>query len=429
MASREASKEGKELIKKQRQKKGWKYKDELWAIAAGKILSPDLDWDKQEKENAYIAIGEASMGRFQRGKPIRPENFNALCQALSLDPNIVAVDSYQINTPIIDMQSLKNELIIDMPKNGVFYGREAELKKIDYWLSNSSIPILNIWGSAGIGKSTLMANWVKKQTMFSTVIWQEVDCENESPELSHKDFVERILALITRLIPELERTEYPYKDFNLLLYYHQILIVIVGNFDDSYRRWLETISKQKCKGRIIIVSESDLNIVWTESEKIELNGLGTSEVKQLWNYHTKDQNLNFSVADASFRELGKLYGGNPTLLNLVIDSIKKNYAGNLDKAMEETMLIPKTFKKDFLDKKFNSCSDQEQQILCAMARVEDWVSVEDIKALTEQIIYVDDLDLLQKCSLIQIKVINDEPRYSISTLWRKYLQRNIIPGK
>jgi hypothetical protein len=61
-----------------------------------------------------------------------------------------------------------------------------------------------------------------------------------------------------------------------------------------------------------------------------------------------------------------------------------------------------------------------------MAKVEGWVSIEDIKALTEQIIYVDDLDLLQKCSLVQVKVISDEPRYSISTLWRKYLQRNII---
>jgi DNA-binding Xre family transcriptional regulator len=429
MASREASKEGKELIRKQRKEKGWKYKDERWAIAAGKILSPNLDWDQQEKENAYIAIGESSMGRFQRGKPIRPENFNALCWALSLDPNVVAADSYPIDTLVIDTQSLKNELLIDMPKNSIFYGREIELKKIDDWLSTSSIPILNIWGAAGIGKSSLMAHWVKKQTIFPTVIWQEVDCENESPELSHRDFAERILALAIKLIPELNRTEYPYKDFNLLLYHHQILIVIVGNFDASYRRWFETISTQEYKGRIIVISESDLNIVWTESEKIKLSGLEAAEVKQLWDYHTKDQNLRFDIADTSFKELGKLYDGNPTLLNLVIDSIKNNYAGNLSKAMEETMLIPKTFKKDFLDKKFNSCSHQEQQILCAMAGVEDWVSVEDIKALTEQIIYVDDLDLLQKCSLVQVKVINDEPRYSISTLWRKYLQRNIIQNK
>jgi DNA-binding Xre family transcriptional regulator len=421
MASREASKEGKELIRERRKEKGWKYKDERWAIVAGKILSPNLDWDKQEKENAYIGVCESTMGRFQRGKPIRPENFNALCQALSLDPNIVATDICQTNTPIFGIQSLKNELLIDMPKNRAFYGREIELKRIDDWLSTSSIPILNIWGSVGIGKSSLMAHWVKQQKTFPTVIWQEVDCENESPELSHRDFAERILALTTRLIPGLDRTEYPHKDFNLLLYRHQILIVIVGNFDANYQRWFETISRQEYKGRIIVVSESALNV----SEKINLNGLKPLEIKKLWDYRTKGQNLGFDIADASFRQLGELYEGNPASLELVIDSIKDNHGGNLCKAMEETMLIPKKLKY-FLDKKFKSCLHQEQQILCAMAKVEGWVSIEDIKALTEQIIYVDDLDLLQKCSLVQVKVISDEPRYSISTLWRKYLQRNII---
>lgn len=200
MASREASKEGKELINKQRKQKGWKYKDERWAIAAGKILSPNLDWERQAKENAFIAVSESTIGRFQRGKPIRPDSFNALCQALSVDANMVAAVS-TIDQPIatiIDSQSLQAELLIDMPKNDIFYGREAELRKIDHWLVNSSVPLLNIWGSAGIGKSALMARWVKQQTSFSKIIWLQVDCENESPELSHRDFMEKLLVWTVR---------------------------------------------------------------------------------------------------------------------------------------------------------------------------------------------------------------------------------------
>jgi hypothetical protein len=87
-------------------------------------------------------------------------------------------------------------------------------------------------------------------------------------------------------------------------------------------------------------------------------------------------------------------------------------------------MIPKPFREDFLDKAFDARSCQEQAVLRVMAEVEDWVSIEDIKALTEQIVYTDDLDTLQKHNLVQVKAIDDEPRYAISILWRKYLQRN-----
>jgi NB-ARC domain len=431
MASREASKKGKELINQQRKQKGWKYKDERWAIATGKILEPNLDWDQQAKKNAFIAVSESTIGRFQRGKPIRPESFNALCQALSLDPNTVAAIS-TIDQPIatiLDSQSLRAEFLLDMPKNDIFYGREAEFKKIDRWLVNSSIPLLNIWGFAGVGKSALMAQWIKQQTSFSTIIWQRVDCENESPELSHRDFMEKLLVLATKVIPNLERTENLNKDFDLLLFHQRILIVIVGNFDESYRQWFQRIVRQNYKGRVIIISEADLSIVFTETEKIKLAGLQTTDVKQLWHHYTKDQDLRgFDIRDNSFQELGRRCDGNPALLRLVIESIKNNYNGNLCKAMDKTAMISDPFKKDFLDKAFNARSCQEQQVLRIMAEVEDWVSIEDIKALTEQIVYTDDLDMLQKHNLVQVKAIDDEPRYAISVLWRKYLQRN-TPAK
>jgi NB-ARC domain len=427
MASREASKEGKELINKQRKQKGWKYKDERWAIAAGKILSPNLDWEQQSKENAFIAVSESTMGRFQRGKPIRPDSFNALCQALSLDANMVATVSTidQLISTVLDSRSVSAELLIDMPKNDVFYGREAELKKIDYWLTNSSIPLLNIWGFAGIGKSTLMAQWIKRQTSFSTIIWQQVDCANESPELSHRDFMEKLLVLAKKSIPSLERTDNLNKDFDLLLFYHRILIVMVGNFDESYRPWFQRIVRQEYIGRVVIISEADLGIVFTETDKIKLAGLQTVEVKHLWHHYTQNQNLNvFNIKDNSFQELGRRCDGNPALLQFVIESIKNNHNGNLCKAMDETLTVSETFKKYFLDKAFNARSSQEQQVLRVMAEVEDWVNIEDIKALTEQIVYTDDLDTLYKHNLVQVKAIDDEPRYAISILWRKYLQRS-----
>jgi DNA-binding Xre family transcriptional regulator len=432
MASRAASKEGKELINKQRKQKCWKYKDEQWAIAAGKILVPNLDWEQQSKENAFIAVSESTLGRFQRGKPIRSDSFDALCQALSLNPNMVATISNidQTTATTLDNRSLKAELLIDMPKDNIFYGRVSELKKIDHWLTNSSIPLLNICGADGIGKSSLMAQWVKQQTSFSIIIWQQVDCENESPDLSHRDFIERLLTLAKKSVPSLERTENLNKDFDLLLFYHRVLIVIVGNFDDGYRQWFQRIVRQEYTGKVVIISEADLGLVFTETDKIKLTGLQTADIKDLWQHYTKDRDLsNLDIKDSSFQELGRRYDGNPALLQLVIESIKNIFNGNLHKAMEATAMIPKPYKEDSLDKAFNARSCQEQQILQVMAEVEDWVSIEDIKALTEQIVYTDDMDTLQKHNLVQAKAIDDEPRYAISILWRKYLQRHAPQSK
>jgi hypothetical protein len=77
-----------------------------------------------------------------------------------------------------------------MPKDDFFCGRQVELQEIEQWLNNG-VPFLNLWGAAGIGKSSLMAHWVKQQTIFPTVIWQWVDCENF--DISCKDCVEDLL--------------------------------------------------------------------------------------------------------------------------------------------------------------------------------------------------------------------------------------------
>jgi NB-ARC domain len=433
MASRRASLAGKALIKERRTQLGWNFTDPRWAIAFGKIVQPQLDWLEIGQTDPYREIGESSMRRFQSGTPIVAQNFNILCRCLDLDPNIVADEMHQVAVSTTSNESIAITDLIDMPKDDFFCGRQVELQEIEQWLSNG-VPFLNIWGAAGIGKSSLMAHWVKQQTTFSTVIWQSVDCGNF--EISCKDFVE---DLLDRFISEEERGKNCFQELSKLLSAKKILIVIDGNFNEDYRQWFKILVRQLYPSCVVIISEPNLEVVLSNRnppKTKEILGLNVLDVKLFWDYYTRDLARSITCKD-SIEILRDRYDGNPTLLNLVIESIKKNYVGNLRKAMDETAVIPEWFKESFLDKRFDSLSDEEQQILIAMAGAEDKMSLEDIKSLTQQHSLVSYLDTLRRSSIVRVKIIacdqttldNDESRYSISTLWRKYLQRRFFKHK
>jgi hypothetical protein len=426
MASRKASVEGKALIKKRRIELGWNYCDPQLAIAFGKIISPELDWENIGQSDPYREISECSIRRFQGGRPIVAKNFNILCQALGLDANIIATDAPEkANIPIINAEELTIVDLIDMPKDDFFCGRSNELHELDQWIRSAAVPFVNIWGAAGIGKSSLMAHWVKQQNIFSSIIWQSVDCENS--DISCKDFVE---DLLTKLTSNAERSKNCFQDFNKLLSQRQVLIVIDGNFNDEYRQWFKILEKQRHPSCIVVISEPNLELVLSNKntpKARQIFGLDISGVELFWNYYTRDLS-SINTCSNSLEILRDRYDGNPTLLNLVVESIKKNYVGNLRKAMDETAVIPEWFKGSFLDKPFNSLSYEEQQILISMAWAEDEVSLEDIKSLTQQHCPIIYLDTLRRSSIMMVKAIDDEPRYSISTLWRKYLQRRFPQG-
>jgi hypothetical protein len=425
MASRKASAEGRAFIKQRKIELGWNYCDSRFAVAFGKIFRPDWDWESIEKYDPFREIGEASIRRFQSGKPIRANSFDILCQVLDLDPNLVADKAHE--EIVVSLLNDNNASIIDltsMPKDDFFFGRENELREIAKWL-NECTPFVNIWGAAGIGKSSLIAHFVKQQKTFSKVVWELVDCESD--DIPCRDFIEDLLA---KIIPKEERSRNCFQDFNKMLSQHNILIVIDGSFNDSYRQWFKSLEKQRHSSCVMVISEPNLEIVISNkntSKARQISGLDVSGVELFWKYRTQELDSSESCHN-SLEVLRERYDGNPTLLNVVIESIKENYTGKLRKAMDETVSIPEWFKESCLDKPFDKLSDKRQKILIAMAWAEDGVSLDDIKFLTQQNCTTADLDSLRHSSIMQISNIDDEPCYSFSTLWRKYLRRRFPRG-
>jgi hypothetical protein len=432
MASRKASAEGKALIKQRRIELGWNFCDPKIAIAFGQIVAPELDWKIIGEYEPFKKIAESSIRRFQGGKAIRAKSFNILCQVLGLDPNLVADKTHE--GTVVSLTNDTNVSIIDlisMPKDDFFFGRENELKEITKWL-NESTPFVNIWGAPGIGKSSLIAHWVKQQKIFSNVIWQSIDCELD--DIPCKDFIEDLLA---KVVPSTERSRNCFQDFNKMLFQHKMLIVIDGRFNDDYRQWFKSLEKQRHSSCVIVISEPNLEIVISNknaSKARQIGGLDIEGVELLWKYLTQDLCTSESCHN-SLEVLRKRYDGNPTWLIAVIESIKINYAGKLSEAMDKTLSMPEWSKESCLKKPFDNLlnkkdnpPDKKQQILIEMAWAEDSVSLDDIKFLTQQNCSTGDLDSLRHSSMVRISNINDEPWYSISTLWRKYLRLRFPRG-
>jgi hypothetical protein len=427
MPSRQASGYGQALIRQRKLELGWLYTDERWAVAFGKLAQPELDWEQAGKVNPYLAISECSLRRFQKGDRIVAQNFNILCQALGLEPNLVAADVDPIR-PLVDSSGeLAVMDLTDMPKNDFFCGRQQELAEIDQWLTKETVTFLNIWGAPGVGKSALMAHWIENQTTFQNVIWRSVDCEHL--EISCKDFVEDLLE---KFLSKTERSRNCFNDFSKLLDQRKILIVIAGNFNNGYLEWFRRLESQRYLSCVVIISEPDLRIVFSNKNATKsrgITGFSSADVKLFWRYYTHEL-VNASASDNDIEILTDRYEGNPALLGSIIKLIKINHAGNLRRAMDDTIVVPGGLK-GYLDKLFDSLAPEEQRILIVMAGSEDKMSLGDIKFLTRQSNLVGKLDNLRIVSILQMKnnvfgFENDESSYSISTLWRRYLQRRFL---
>jgi hypothetical protein len=414
--SRKVSAAGKKLIKQRRSELGWKYTDPQWAIATGKILQPDLDWDKEGTRDPYRELSSSSLRCFQAGKPIVDKNFNALCKALGLDPNLVA------NNTSITTNQLDD--LIDMPKSEFFCGRQVELAQIGEWL-NSGVPFLNIWGAAGIGKSSLLAHWLKTQSTFAKVIWRNVDGENY-PQSCY----EFITELLSSLSPGIELAGNQFTALNKILLTQKTLVIINGNFNDEYCQWFKNLATQRHQSCVVVISEPDLEIVVSNRnlpKKYKVEGLDLPAIKEFWLHHTGDHDLaTLDISDHDFAELANRYDGNPTALESAIEMVVHDYKGNLHRAMEETAFVANHLKQ-ILDRSFKCCPHEEKQILLVMASIEDWVGVEGIEALIQENLpkpqYINCADALRRSSIVKSKWVDDERRYAMPTMWRKYIQR------
>ena len=131
-----ASEQGLEIIDQARRKKGWNKDAPAWIDAANDLL----------KDTKNGSVSRSTLQRFWRCKPIRQENFKAICKALG-------IDNWE---KIVDENSSPKQ---SLPENFFAYdsswvGRDKLITQLSQKLRNSC-RLLLILGLTGIGKTAL----------------------------------------------------------------------------------------------------------------------------------------------------------------------------------------------------------------------------------------------------------------------------------
>lgn len=422
MASLKASPIGCEIIKARRQEKDWRYRDPRWAVAAGKILLPEIDWEVSAQAQPYLGISETTMHRYQHGERIRQDSFEALSAALELRVEDIVVDPAIGPEPVpVDRSLVINSF--EVPRSNIFLGRQQEMQNIADWLEQG-LTFLNIWGAPGIGKSSLAAEVVVQNShCFEATICSQL--EDRVDPLPLDDFLEYLIGDLAAGLPSLVRTNEVRKDFFRLLFEHRILVVIDGHFNEEYRKFFGRLAGTDRKSCLILVSESDLEIVLGQQsnrlKKIKLDGLDSIAVGQLWQQLTGLDKVDIEEA---LQCLTSRYDGNPWMLYQAIDYVQNHLDGNLLQAMERTLAMFRQVQ-DLLEKRVNSRTAWELMVLQSIACVEDEVSFEDIRSLTKNdtINYQATLYDLCKSTLVSCQSDGHQTQYSISSVLRKYLRQ------
>ena len=142
----------------------------------------------------------------QLGEDVNKANFRSTVERLRTNsPQIINVRSHQTfnfcslnNNPqplplslnnINDHKLSKNLTLA--PKVTQFYGRESELLNLSQWIENRSINIISVLGSRGIGKTTLVKQFIDTTSLdFDFLIWKDLKISTTFDE-----FISDILEL------------------------------------------------------------------------------------------------------------------------------------------------------------------------------------------------------------------------------------------
>lgn len=360
-----ASKEGLEtIIIPEMKKKGWSKHACSWANQA-EVSVPVLK-------------------KFWQCKPIREENFKAICKAVGVD----------IWEAITNKQNKQHCDWGEAPDIPAFFGRETELKTLKEWIIKDRCRLIAIIGIGGIGKTAVSIKLGKGgigKTDLSLHLAQNIQDEFEFViwrSLINAPPIKEIIGDLIQFISQQKKTDLPkqtYQQISLLLSLlknHRCLLILdnvetilaagdeTGKYrsgGEEYSQLLEKIASVPHKSCLLLTSRERINNIERFSGKdrsirfLELAGLNHLEGRTIF-----EEIGNFVATDKEWQQLVEFYNGNPLALELAAHHIKKVFARNIGKFLSKGKPIFANIKQ-LLDWHFERLSDDEKEILYWLA--------------------------------------------------------------
>jgi ATPase family associated with various cellular activities (AAA) len=115
---------------------------------------------------------------------------------------------YQLHHPLM-IHSTDSEIVLGIQDWGeaidvsIFYGRHAELTKLEQWIAWNHCRLVGIYGWSGMGKTTFAIKLAQKlESQFDYVIWRSLQSAPELPVLC-TDILTVLIGADTAIAPEL----------------------------------------------------------------------------------------------------------------------------------------------------------------------------------------------------------------------------------
>ncbi|MEZ2228008.1 MAG: ATP-binding protein [Microcoleus sp.] len=316
-----ASKQGLEIVDRERKKKGWQATATAWCTLANTT--------------------EPTLKRFRRGIPIQQNVFVDICKAVGIDKWEEIVD----NTPAQQLSSYMEFSVYD----DAWVGREALIQKLSDRV-NSSCRVLLLVGITGIGKTALAERVVqelrgdwrehrenfedeKKVSDFAAVALQWLEKWGESiPNDARKPE-----QLLWRLVKRLRENRY-------LILMDSLEYLLTGNEEDGWgdfcdewwgKFFVSFLAESDCKSRFILTSQ-DLPSKFETAECDRYKNLwycqllkGLEVPEQVALFQKAELDGDLELPHSPLRVIGEVYDGHPLALRTIAGEIKVSYNGKV----------------------------------------------------------------------------------------------------
>ena len=313
------------------------------------------------------------------------------------------------------------------PKITHFYDRTTELNTLSHWLIDQNTRLTSVLGLSGIGKTTLVKQFVDLNLQhFDIIIWKNIKF---SPSL---DSI--LTEILTSINPDsvladnkLTQILNLFRDQKCLIILDDIQELFIkeksaGQYKSEYRDYqpfLTMITETEHKSSLILISQEKCQEMISLDEELypvkclDLEGLDSIEI--LKNYGLQDQD--------SWSTLIQLYEGNPVYLKDIASLIKKIFSGKVSEFLQENSLIITEGIKSRLNQIFERLSLIEQQIIIELSQDNHPVSREDLRESLSlsSMDLINGLDSLTKRYLIKI-IESDQVLFSLSPVVREYIK-------
>jgi len=313
------------------------------------------------------------------------------------------------------------------PKITHFYDRTTELQTLFHWLTHQNTRLISVLGLSGIGKTTLVKQFVDLNLQqFDVVVWKNLKLSQ-----SLDGIITEILTGVNDdpAQPDNKLTQL----FNLLRQQRCLIILddlqelfikgeLAGQFKTEYKTYhnlLTMMTDIEHQSSLILISQEQCQEMICLDEELypikclELEGVDNIEIIKNWGL--KD--------DETWAKLIELYEANPVYLKDIASLIKNIFAGKVADFLKEDSLIITKDMKSRLTELFKRLSPREQEIIVQLSKFEQPVSREDLR----QSLSLSSMDLMNGLESLRQRYLlkrieGDQVLFDLSLVVREYVR-------